>query len=385
MDLNEAQMRGLLPKDPTANAIAMNSRARRLTPVDDDPPFSNVAPVEGAPRIALPKLTAAEIFAPLPPLQYNVAGLDICSGAPVLVAGYGFAGKTLAIQQLALDITQGSPAWGIFPTRQGRVLHIDYEQGHRLTRERYQRLCVGATLGPQDLDDRLVLSCHPPLFLDSPVAEEVLREELSGFQLCIVDSFRAAAPSLEENSSDVRRVLDMLNRVSDFNGCAVIVIHHARKPSREAAGGARASIRGSGAIYDACSSVLVFSAEKGQPTTVSHEKARNSGVLAKDFQLAIDDVELGGKRRAGLMVAGRSCSESSDPRDHRGALDELKTRVREYLREHGDYEGGANALRQTLGVNRDKLYAALSEMKGAGELKILGTHKSPIIHLETKQ
>src|SRR5690606_11381173 len=144
-------------------------------------------------------------------------------------------------------------------------------------------------------------------------------KELEGFSLCIIDSLRAAAPSIDENSSDVRRVLDVLNRVSEKTGCTCLVIHHARKPSKDSSGGARMAIRGSGAIYDACSSVLVFDGQKGLPTTVSHEKARNSGILADDFDLVIDDVEMGGEPRAGLLVAARTSTQGAG--DYQNARD----------------------------------------------------------------
>jgi hypothetical protein len=60
-----------------------------------------------------------------------------------LIAGYGFTGKTIAAQALALAIASGGRVWDMFAARSGRVLHLDYEQGQRLTNERYQRLARG--------------------------------------------------------------------------------------------------------------------------------------------------------------------------------------------------------------------------------------------------
>lgn len=251
---------------------------------------------------ALTRLDAAAIFEPLPPVPWIVRSLDICPGAPILVAGYGYSGKTVAAQSLATSIAAGLPIWGSLGAAQGKVLHLDYEQGSRLTRDRYQRLAIGLTIGPQDLQGRLELACFPGFYLEDPRAEDLLARALDGFTLCIVDSFRAAAPSIEENSSAARRPLDMLARVSERTGCAVIVIHHARKPQKDSAGGPRMAIRGSGAIFDACSSVLVFDGAKGEPTNVFHEKARNSGKEAEDFRLTIDDVPMGRCPTAGLIV-----------------------------------------------------------------------------------
>lgn len=327
----------------------------------------NFPKADAAPRASLPWLDTAAIFAPLPPVPYVLAALDICPGAPALVAGYGYSGKTVACQSLALSIATGTPVWGTYQASRGRVCHVDYEQGSRLTRERYQRLALGMHVGPSDIGDRLRLASLPPLYLDGTAAEDVLCHELDGCTLAIFDSLRAAAPSLEENSSDVRQTLDMLGRVSERTGCAAIMIHHARKPQKGAPGGAKMAIRGSGAIFDACGSVLVFEAAKAQPTTVTHEKARTSGQLAKDFQLSILDVPNGGDERWGLVVSAEACPQTSEERDGGRALDALKERIRGFLREHGSVPS-KNALRERLGCNRSSLYAAMDELTAAGEV-----------------
>ena len=103
----------------------------------DAPPAAEAAP-KTAPPTAWPVLDVSAIFEPLPPLNYLVESLDLCVGPPMLFAGYGFSGKTIAAQSMALSIATGERVWGAFSARQGRVIHIDYEQGPWLTRNRYQ-------------------------------------------------------------------------------------------------------------------------------------------------------------------------------------------------------------------------------------------------------
>lgn len=280
---------------------------------------------------------ADAIFAPLPPTNWLVQGLDLCPGAPALVAGYGFSGKTVAMQQLAVDVASGRRAFGCFAVRKGRVIHLDYEQGTRLTRKRYQRLAAAAMLSPADFGTNLAMQSMPLVYLDTAGAEDALVQIADGAALLIIDSLRAAAPTVDENSSEVRRVLDTLNRVSERTGCVVIVIHHARKPQKDAAGGAKMGIRGSGAIFDACSSVLVFEAgEKDEPVRVYHEKARESGKPGGDLELRIEDVEVDGCENGGLRVIASAApnreeaAESSrlsrdndlDERVHKAVIDE---------------------------------------------------------------
>jgi hypothetical protein len=346
-------------------------------PLDSDAP--DAAPEPNCARksqnpAAWPALDAAAIFARIEPVQHLLGAFDICPGAPTLFAGVGFSGKTVASQSLALSVAAGTKAWGSYPVRRGRVLHPDYEQGKHLSCTKYQRLAAPMMIGPADIADRLVLVPMPQIYLDSPAAEAFYEERCKGFDLVIIDSLRAACPSME--------VLDMLNRVSGKTGACFVVIHHARKPQKDSPGGARASIRGSGAIFDACGSVLVFDgSDKGEPVRVTHEKARTTGRLADDFLLRIEDQEIDGHARAGLTVTAEAVSEASPARESGKGLDALKERVRAFFRENGD-QPSANVVRARLGVNRDALYAVMAELKQSGEVVNTGTEKTPNLHLQ---
>jgi hypothetical protein len=328
-------------------------------------------------REAWPTIDVAGIFGRLEPIRYLVAGLDLCAGAPALLAGYGYSGKTLAAQAAALAIAAGLPVWGAFAARQGRVLHVDYEQGQRLTRERYQRLALGLDVGPSDLGDRLTLVSMPSIYLDG--ADHMV-ERLAGYDLAIIDSYRAACPRIDENDSTARQPLDALTRASEATGCAVIVVHHARKPSRDAAGGTKMAVRGSGAIYDACASVLVFEAERGQPVRVSHEKARVSGRTTEDFELVIDDVEVGGEPRAGVLVSARTApsraavADAAQAERRRQRTAQVADQVRELFRGEPEH-GGADALAAKLGLRVTDVRAALAMLVGAGEVLVSGTSR----------
>lgn len=284
--------------------------------------------IENAEDLLTPRLVtigADEIFAPLPPANYICQELDICPGAPTMVAGYGYSGKTTASMSLALEVAlhdrvvraeqaRSGPlgvifappkAWGHASIlRGGRVLHLDYEMGNRLVREKYQRLLRGHPSGAtvDDLRGLLEAVILPTVYLDQPETEAVLAKMCEGVVLCLIDSLRACAPSVEENSSDVRRVLDMLTRISEATGCVFLVVHHSRKTNEANGKSAAQSLRGSSAIYDACASVLVFTGEKNMPSKVQHEKARNRGICADDFSIAIQDVKVGADERGGLRV-----------------------------------------------------------------------------------
>jgi hypothetical protein len=323
-------------------------------------------------------LDVAGIFAPLDPINYLVGPLDICPGAPTLIAGFGFSAKTVSAQCMGIEISANLPIWGTFRARQGRVLHLDWEQGSRLTRGKYQRLALGLGVGPTDLGDRLALLSMPPIFIDDPAAEAVLRERCAGYDLVIIDSLHAACPAIEENSSAARKPLDMLTRLSEALGCVFLVIHHARKPSADKPGGARMAIRGSGAIYDACGSVFVFDGEPGRPVSVEHVKARTSGIVADPFELTVRDVEIGGVERAGLVVAATSVPKMSSAPT--AALDAMCQRIRDCLSQHGAQRSRA-AVRELLGVKRNDMCGALDVLIQRGEVAETGSTKNHLISL----
>lgn len=378
-DDNELACAGNLSPDPRVGLVPVMPRAH----VNGTPSPGVVAAVTST---GTHLLDVSEIFAPLPPVKWLCQALDMAPGAPFMVAGYGFSGKTVAVQDLALAVATGSSAWGAFPVRAGRVLHIDFEQGAYLTRMRYQRLARARGIDPADLSGRLSLWSFPSWYLDGDPHNELDRL-CEGVDLLIVDSFRAACPVTDENASEARVPLDRLNRISDATGMTAVVIHHARKPPREASrggagqGGARMSVRGSGALYDASGSMLVFGAEKGEPVDVVHEKARITGRMHKDFRLWIEDVQVGGDPTAGLRVSRLDASTTEGQEAPADRFSELQGRVLALARDEGTIEGGVNVLRARLDARKEDVSAAVAELVRTGALTRGGTYRQPTLTL----
>lgn len=300
-------------------AALLSENARRCRPMLDEREVVRIASSVSRYEPSAPVVAssgwrlrnAVEISRPLPPVPWLCERLELAPGAVSMFAGFGYSGKTASAQSLALSIASGKLVWGAYPCRAGRVLHLDYEQGRRLTDERYQRLALGMGLTLSDLADSLCVSSFPDLYLDSPGCWSTLEDLVRDFDLVMVDSFRAAFPGIDENASDVRKWLDPFGRLSETTGTSFLLIHHARKSSKADNGGSIQTLRGSSAILDACQSVLVFNGQKGEPPKVEHVKARITGRALPDFQLDISDVsgpssdpELDGRDdpRAGLAI-----------------------------------------------------------------------------------
>ncbi len=275
---------------------------------------------------------------PMPDYLIESIGLVGGSGAPHLVAGYGYSGKTVALQSMLLSLAAGRAVWGVYATAERRVSHVDLEQGVPLCTRRYQRLAASAGIDMAKLGDRLLLYSEVPLSLVPDQAAR-WREIMVRRDLLVIDSLKAASPGQDENASDVRAGLDMLGTLSAQTGCRALVIHHARKKAKDDPGGAQV-IRGSSGIFDAVDSAYLFSAEKGEPVQVEHVKARSHGELVEDFALVISDEELDGKPRGGLSIRVHGAELLEERREARATawrqerLERDKDILRRVLREN---------------------------------------------------
>lgn len=337
-------------------------------PVPTPPPgrFDDYDP---APITSIGTIGLADIALPLPPIPWVCHGLRIAPGAPTIVAGYGFSGKTVALQSLALAVATGRDAWGTWSTRRCPVLHVDYEQGRYLTIDRYQRLArgMGVELGAEP-SDALRLAVMPPIWLDEPRARDAWARILDGYGVSLIDSLRAAAPSLDENGSEIRRALDAMTWASEQTGCACLVTHHARKPSEDKGAGsdaAKFSIRGSSGIFDAAGNAFVFGAAKGEPIRVMHEKERYTGRLLDPFGISIEDTADGGLVVTHLEPE-QVATAVATTRGTRAVADLAQTKALALAAIRAGRFRSANAVREAIGKRRELVLAAIGELKADG-------------------
>lgn len=246
-----------------------------------------------APRL-FPTLSVEKLTAKLGPIPWVCEPLRLAPGFPSLVAGYGFAGKTVSCQQLLLAHASGGRGFGIHSMRRqaGRCMHLDWDQGERTTIERYQRLAhdSGVNLAEVVRGGFLGVASLPPVFLTDPRVESELSFVLEGVDLCLMDSLTSALPGVDENSTAIAAYLYMLGRVSGRTGCTIIMLHHYRKGKEgDKEDDPAQRIRGNGAIFNACAVAYGLSAKRGEPTRWQCVKQRHTGVLVEDFYTKVTD------------------------------------------------------------------------------------------------
>lgn len=404
-DASTSPANGKAPRSPGAAELhravleAARAEGRAIPPGTDEHAARVLAaealgePLPEAP--APPRFTtidAHELALPVPPPRWVAEGLEIGPGAPALIAGYGFSGKSLAGQDLALAVASGTSALGWFRVRHGRAVFLDFDgQGRETTTERFQRLARARGVDLSTLPaEALRLVAAPRHYLDTPDGLAAMCDLASGADLLVVDSLRACAPRTDENSSEIRIVLDNLGRISEDTGAAFVVVHHARKPSGERGngapqGGAKVAIRGSAAIFDACASVFVFSAEKGEPVRVSHEKARRTGRPGEDFYLAAEDVAEGDDPRWGLALRYRTVEQVNPPKASDEDAAEARARAmipRVLAAVARDAGATGNRLADDLGGNRKTVLRAIALALEEEQLRaVFGPNRARLLYL----
>jgi len=221
---------------------------------------------------------------PIPPIQYLIEGI-IAREEVIMFVAHGGSLKTWLAHSVALAVASGKPWLEQFPVKQGKAVIVDYESGEHETFRRLQ------LLGVQDdeVEQRLWHSSYPGISLEDP--EEWVSLANTRPDLLIIDSFRRAGPSLDENDARADLILDHAGRVADQVKTSVIFIHHARKGN---GGDKREAIRGSTAIFAACDRVFAFeNVEKNEAdntvTATMTSVKDGAGRTPKDIRIQLSD------------------------------------------------------------------------------------------------
>ncbi len=333
-----------------------------IAPEDNDAAEPPVAPSHG-----VTLLSVFDIFKPQPDAQFLIPALGVAPGAPTALIGQGYVGKTLIATSIALAVATGGLVWGLYTARKGRVLHLDYEQGLRVTARRTQRLARGMGISAKDLAGQMSWGILPNLRLTSKDAEERFVELFTGYALVVLDALKGITPGVEENSSEIRDYMNILTRAAERTGCVVLLLHHAGKTPPTGAKPRKEMGRGSSGIFDECQTVFVATGEKGQPIYVSHEKDRELGATVEDFGLRIEDVMIDGDAKAGLRVVHLEAAQAKPKVDLDADMDRVIASVRKCIEKNPGI-AGADGIQPRVGIRMVAVRAAVKSLLMSGEV-----------------
>lgn len=140
-------------------------------------------------------------------------------------------GKSWLVMGLALSIALGRK-WLDFNVNKGNVYMIDNELHETAFARRMAASMECLGISPHELAGRLFCRCirqyMPTLEKMLPFLDEAIEKKA---KVIIIDAmYRALPKGTDENSnSDMRDFYNMLNRIADYTGAAIILVHHTSK------------------------------------------------------------------------------------------------------------------------------------------------------------
>lgn len=182
--------------------------------------------------------------------SYMIDEFCLEPGQVCRIIGSGFSGKTNAMLDLVLAAATNGKWLGKFQVKMDtkkKAMFIALEGSKKRLMKRANRIGTARGIKYDEIFDRLVLKHKPNLRLEHVELYSEYVNTLSAawkdFGLIVIDNQRTLAPSVKENESDGRWILDVLSDVSERIGAVIIVLHHTGKDeSRE---------RGSSGFWDA--------------------------------------------------------------------------------------------------------------------------------------
>jgi hypothetical protein len=223
------------------------------------------------------------------------------------------------------------------------------------------------------LQGQLEIISSPPVTLDLEGIEEALISKCTGADLCIIDSLRAACPSLDENDSRIRVPLDMLLRVSEKTGCTFLVIHHARKDNKTNGAGGNQNMRGNSAINDAARTVIMCAPFPDESElsgfNITCGKVRSGKKFSPmSLQLLDTDLELVPFQGLRFQVIDGEAHEAEVDRRERESVSEKICKIIGEA-QGGTFRGGKEGLYGMLApISQAKIRNALALLVGSGRI-----------------
>lgn len=145
------------------------------------------------------------------------------------VVGPSKAGKSFLLIELAIAVAEGA-RWIGRRCRQGRVLYVNLELDASSCTRRFVDVYAALGLEPAHVSfiDRWNLRGRA-MPLDKLAPKLIRRAEKRGYELIILDPIYKVLTGDENSASDMAQFCNLISRVSEDCGCAVVYCHHHSK------------------------------------------------------------------------------------------------------------------------------------------------------------
>ena len=241
----------------------------------------------------------------------------------VCLAGEPKLGKSLVALEAGLSLARPGRVLQHINVRNGpyRVLYVDEENNPRLIRYRVRKLARGLGLGADDLATLpLRYLSENTLNLDDDGRLQALFREARRFRpdLVILDSL-VRFHRRDENSNAAMSELftGAIKPLATQFDCAVLMLHHMAKPSKDRAGGSSHRVRGASDITAQVDQLWLLERAKSGDLRLKHSMSRWAET-APTLNVTIEDTEEG-DGSADRRTGGECGCREHDPGVPRGA------------------------------------------------------------------
>jgi hypothetical protein len=267
-------------------------------------------------------MSAGELFAmPDERPEWLVRNL-VLDGGIGLIGAEPKIGKTWIATEIAVAVASGTPVFGKYAAKPGRVMYFYTEDMREAVRSHLLALCAGRGMSPRAVASTLY--CQPrgrSIDLSKPddVARLVASARVAGgCKLMVLDPLRNVHEGEEDSSDSMAVVFKHVRLISVLLGCTVLLVHHAKKAS-EATRNQRPgqTMRGSGAIHGFVDSGIYLRERRGDACSITStlesevKAARSAGVFDVTLKL-VDDAESGVAREARWEIAEKGAGAATD-------------------------------------------------------------------------
>lgn len=293
--------------DDRAAASALSKRYREAEPVWKwTPPTAPETPVGGEaapeapqepaapPLPRLRSLTAEELIlgepTPVPWLihapvdESGVApGGLLAQGDICIVGAASGTGKTWLAADLSYSLISGDALFDAFPVaRPCRVMIVDEESSAWLLRRRWLKILKGHNIEPEAFVERywpnLKVYVDNGFSFDNDRSLEALYVEAMLFQPDVVmfDTLARVHRRPENDNSEIAKLFE--DKIKPFKrefNCALIFLHHLRKPSKDAPNDPASMLRGAGDLKGQLDQFWFLRGQTGESKAIfEHDKCR---------------------------------------------------------------------------------------------------------------
>ncbi|MFC1678822.1 AAA family ATPase [Elusimicrobiota bacterium] len=337
------------------------ARALRAT----NPAPSNPQTVEVFSRPLSEMLDEEHIPAP----EYLVEPL-ILQGSIGFIAAEPKMMKTWITLDIAFNVALGKPVLGHFEVPQPRkVLLVQEEDAAAAVRGRLQVLSIGAGgAWPEDGNFRWAIRSGIEIFPAKPPPENVNAQfrglvrdvERHRPDLLVIDALNRIHSGDENQQRDMAPVMRHFEHLRRSFGCAILVVHHFRKGSREKSGRGNQRLRGSSALGAwAENSLYIMSKARDNSIVIAPESKHD---LIDEFGVRLEEV-IDGDRAGARFVYLKDPSRSRKA----GNVEKVFKAVLEL---HGELPATATIanIHQRIGLSESTIRGHLDTLEDEGRI-----------------